>query len=140
MSSSLETVLDELIAVVRGVPGVLFAPDDPPSQLTTHPAGVVWVTAGRAVIGPPELVTYHHTIRIALLTSISNIALANQRILPQVEPVIEAVFSKLRMSGYSEIQNIESIDYTYGPVQWGDIWYFGALIDLGEVKLQRILS
>lgn len=139
MSNSLENVLDELIAVVRSVPGVMYAPDDPPSQIANHPAGVVWLTTGRAVIGPPELVTYHHGIRIALLTAISNIALANQRILPQIEPVIEAVFSRLRESGLSTVQNIEQIEYTYGPVQWGDVWYFGALIDLGDVKIQRAL-
>ena len=139
MSSGLENILDELIATVRSVPGIVFAPDDPPSQIANHPAGVVWVTQGRAVIGPPELVTYHHGIRIALLTAISNIAIANQRILPQIEPVIEAVYGRLRQSGYTDIQNIEQIEYTYGPVQWGDVWYFGALIDLGEVKIQRAL-
>lgn len=139
MSNGLETILDELIDTVRDVPGIRFAPDDPPSSIANHPAGIVWVTEGRATIGPPELVTYHHGIRIALLTAMQNIAVANQRILPVIEPVIEAVYSRLRLSGFSDIQNIEQISYTYGPVQWGDVWYFGALIDLGEVKIQRAL-
>ena len=139
--ASIEGFLDEVIGVVRSVSGLPYVPDDPPSKLATHPAAVIWLSDGRAEIGPPELGTYHHTVRIGLLTSLDNIAIANQRILPKIEPVIEAVWGKLRSSAapFENCQNIAAISYTYGPVQWADIWYFGALIDLEEVKIQRAL-
>ncbi len=136
---SIERFIDEVIEVVRAIPGIAFAPDDPPGTIANHPAAVVWLTEGRAQGGPAPLVTYHHRVRIGLITAFGNMALANQRILPQIEPVIDAVYRKLFTSGYTPIQNIEEISYTYGPIQWGDIWYFGALIDLGEVKIQRTL-
>lgn len=136
---TIETFIDGVIGIVRGLPGIQFVPDDPPSQLASHPAAVVWLTGGRAVIGPPELATYHHEVRVGLLTAMGNIAVANQRILPQIEPVIDAVFGYLKTSPIGTVHNIEQIMYTYGPVQWGDVWYFGALIDLGEVKIQRTL-
>jgi hypothetical protein len=99
------------------------------------------LTGGRSVIGPPELATYHHSVRVGLMTSLQNTAIANQRILPKIETVIEAIWNKLRSSsaGFIHCQNIENITYTYGPIQWADIWYFGALIDLEEVKIQRAL-
>jgi hypothetical protein len=137
--ATLEGFLDELIAVVRDVSGIAFVPDDPPARLASHPAGVVWLTGGRSVIGPPGLATYHHDVRIGLMTAIENTAVANQRILPQIEPVIEAIWTGLTTSAFVNCQNIEGITYTYGPIQWADIWYFGAIIDLEEVKIQREL-
>lgn len=137
--ATLEGFLDELIGVVRDVSGIAFVPDDPPARLASHPAGVVWLTGGRGVVGPPGVATYHHEVRIGLLTAIENTAVANQRILPQIEPVIEAIWTRLTGVGFSNCQNIEDVTYTYGPVQWADIWYFGAIIDLGEVKIQREL-
>jgi hypothetical protein len=139
--ASLDGFIDELIATVRAVSGIHYAPDDPPSKLATHPAAVVWLTGGRSVIGPPELATWHHGVRVGLLTSMDNIAMANQRILPQIEPVVEAIWTKMRSmtEPFTNCQNIEQITYAYGPVQWADVWYFGALIDLEEVKIQRAL-
>lgn len=137
--ASLEGLIDELIETVRTVSGIAFVPDDPPARLASHPAGVVWLTGGRSVIGPPGVATYHHDIRIGLLTAIENTGLANQRILPQIEPVIEAIWTRLATSGFTNCQNIADITYTYGPIQWADIWYFGAIIDLEEVKIQREL-
>lgn len=138
---SIEEFIDELVEVVRAVPGINYAPDDPPGKLATHPAAVVWLTGGRSVIGPPEVATYHHGVRIGLLTSMDNLSMANQRILPQIEPVIDAIWNKLRSSTgpFSGGQHINEITYTYGPVQWADVWYFGALIDLSDVKIQRTL-
>lgn len=137
--ASLEGFLDELIAVVRGVSGIAFVPDDPPARLANHPAGVVWLTGGRSVIGPPGVSTYHHDVRLGLMTAIENTAVANQRILPQLEPVIEAIWARLAGSAFTNCQNIGEITYTYGPIQWADVWYFGAIIDLAEVKIQRDL-
>lgn len=139
--ASLEGFLDELIAVVGSASGIRYAPQDPPSSIASDPAAVVWLASGECVIGPPELATYHHDVRISLMTSMQNIAIANQRILPRIETVIEAVWDKLRSSadGFDNCQNIERITFTYGPIQWGDVWYFGALIDLEEVKIQRTL-
>ena len=125
--------------MVRDASGIRYAPDDPPSSLATDPAAVVWLTDGRSVIGPPDVATYHHTVRIGLLTAMSNIATANQRILPRLEPVIEAVWSRFRSPGFTHCQNIGQITYTYGPVEWGGVWQFGAIIDLEEVKIQRTL-
>lgn len=138
--ATLEGFLDELIGVVRAASGIRYAPDDPPSQIATDPAAVVWLTEGRSVIGPPGVITYHHTVRVGLLGSMQNIAIANQRILPRVEPVIEAIWGALAAGRLTQCQNIESITFTWGPIQWGDIWYFGAMIDLEEVKIQRTLS
>lgn len=137
--ATLEGFLDELIETVRTVSGIAFVPDDPPARLASHPAGVVWLTGGRSVIGPPGVATYHHDVRVGLLTAIENTALANQRILPQIEPVIEAIWTRLAASLFLNCQNIGDITYTYGPIQWADIWYFGAIVDLEEVKIQREL-
>ncbi|HNS38782.1 MAG: hypothetical protein LC131_02925 [Anaerolineae bacterium] len=136
---SIVNTIAALVNVVRDVPGIVFAPDNPPSQIATTPAAVVWLTQGRATIGPPELSTHYHQVRIGLITGMGNIATADQVILPQVEPTIDAVFSALKNGDLPGIHNIAEITYTYGPIQWGDIWYFGAMIDLGEIKLQREL-
>lgn len=139
--ATIEGFLDELIDVVGAVSGIAYAPEDPPSQIATGPAAIVWLTEGRSVIGPPELATYHHTARVGLLTALQNMAIANQRILPRIEPVIEAIWRKLKSStdGFDNCQNIERITYSYGPVEWGGVWQFGAIIDLEEVKIQREL-
>lgn len=139
--ASIEGFLDELIPVIRGASGIRYVPDDPPASIANDPAAVVWLAEGRCEIGPPELATYHYGVRVALVTSIQNTAIANQRILPKIETVIEAVWNKLRdtLSPFTEAQNIEAITFTYGPIQWGDVWFFGALIDLEEVKIQRAL-
>lgn len=139
--ATLEGFMDELIEVVKAASGIRYAPSDPPSTIATDPAAIVWLMDGRSVIGPPEIATYHYTARVGLLTSIQNIAVANQKVLPKIETVINAVWSKLKSSaaGFTNCQNIENITFTYGPIQWGDVWYFGALIDLEEVKIQVTL-
>jgi hypothetical protein len=139
--ATLEGFIDELIAVVRSASGIKYAPDDPPASIANDPAAIVWLTDGRSVIGPPELATYHHGVRVGLITSLQDTKIANQRILPKIETVIEAIWNKLRSSsdGFDHCQNIEQITFTYGPIQWADIWYFGALIDLEDVKIQRTL-
>lgn len=139
--ASIEGFLDEVIGIVRAVTGIAYAPNDPPSAIAADPAAVVWLTDGRAEIGPPELATYHYGVRVGLFTSMQNIAIANQKILPRIEPVIEVIWNRLRSATtpFANCQNIEQITFTYGPIQWGDIWYFGALIDLEGVKIQREL-
>lgn len=139
--ASIESFIDEVIRLVRAVSGIQYAPDDPPGQLATHPAAVVWLTGGRVIMGPDTLVEYHYTVRIGLVTSMQNMALANQRILPQIEPVIEAIAGKQRdlASPFVNSINIDEVTFTYGPIEWADVWYFGALIDLGDVKIQRTL-
>ena len=139
--ATLEGFLDELILEVRQASGINFVPDDPPASIANTPAAVIWLADGRASIGPDTVVTYHHRVRIGLLTGIQNIAIANQKILPKIETVIEAVLSKLASSsdGFDNCQNIEATSYTYGPIEWADIWYFGALIDLEDVKIQRTI-
>ena len=141
--ATLEGFLDELIGVVRAASGIRYAPDDPPSAIATDPAAVVWVTNGRILPGPwstkadgsmAVALDYHHSVRVGLLTSMQNIALANQRILPKIETVIEAIHAA---RPYANCENIEEVAFTYGPIQWGDVWYFGAIIDLGDVKIQR---
>ena len=139
--ATLEGFLDELIGVVRDVSGIAYAPDDPPSQIATGPAAIVWLTEGRCIIGPAEVATYHHTVRIGLMTALQNTSIANQRILPRIEPVIEAIWNKLKSSanGFDNCENIERITYTYGPIEWGGVWQLGAVLDLEEVKIQRTL-
>lgn len=137
--ASLEGFVDEVIAVVRSASGIRYAPDDPPSSLATDPAAVVWLTDGRSLMAPAQVVTYHYGVRVGLLTAMGNIATANQRILPRVEPVIEAIWARLLSPGFTNCQNIGQITFTYGPVEWGGVWMFGAVIDLEEVKIQRTL-
>lgn len=137
-SPSIVGFIDEVIEVIRDLPGIVFVPDDPPATIATHPAAVVWLTDFRANLGPDAIVEHHFGVRIGLITAMSNIAVANQRILPQIEPVIEAIAHKQRQAaGFLNSINIEAVSGTYGPIQWGDIWYFGALIDLGDIKIVR---
>lgn len=139
--ATLEGFQDELIAVVRAASGIRFAPDDPPSQIATTPAAIVWLTSGRVTNAPLGVATYLHDIRIGLLTGISNISIANQKILPKIEVVIEAILAKWQpgVTGFTNAQTLGQITYTYGPVEWGGVWLFGAVIDLEEVKIQRDL-
>lgn len=143
--ATLEGFLDELIGVVRVASGIRYAPDDPPSQIATTPAAIVWLLDSRVIGGPSTIVEYHHTVRVGLLTTMQNIAVANQVILPRIEPVIEAIWQKLladrfggNVDGFGG-NSSQFATYTYGPVQWGEVWYFGAVIDLEDVKIQRTL-
>lgn len=137
--ASLEGFIDEVIDVVRGASGIRYAPNDPPSTIATDPAAVVWLASGRNIMAPPGVVTYHHGVRVGLMTGMGNIAVANQRILPRIEPVIEAIWGRFLSPGFTHCQNIEQITFTYGPIEWGGVWLFGALIDLEGVKIQRAL-
>lgn len=134
---SIVGIIDEVVAVLRPLPGILYVPDDPTGQIITHPAAVVWLSEFRAILGPGDIVEYHFTVRVGLLTSMDDIATANQRILPQIEPVIEAIKRRLWAGQFRNALNIDELTGTYGPIQWGDVWFFGALIDLGDVKIQR---
>ena len=111
--ATLEGLLDELIETVRTVSGIAFVPDDPPARLASHPAGVVWLTGGTSVIGPPGVATYHHDVRIGLLTAIENTAVANQRILPQIEPVIEAIWDRVGgVAGFRQLSEHRGLSRT----------------------------
>lgn len=140
--ATLEGFLDELIVVVRQASGIRYAPDDPPSSIATDPAAIVWLADGRCTNAPLGVATYLHGIRIGLLTGMANISTANQKILPKIETVIEAILAKWQpgVTGFSNAQTLGAITYTYGPVEWGGVWYFGAVIDLEEVKIQRELT
>lgn len=137
--ADIQTFIDEVITVIRGLAAVKMVPDDPTEGVPEWPFSPVFLVDGRSKIGPPELVTYHDTVTVGLLAPSQDMALKNQVILPQKEVVVEALFQALKDGSFS-VKGFSDIEYVYGPIEWAGLDMFGFLFTIRDVKTQRTLT
>lgn len=142
---TLEHFMQELAADLAEIPGIVFAPRHPPEKIAVFPCAVPYNVTGRIVHAPQNLITYLHTVQIAVLTARKDSDKDNEIIIPFLEKVTEKIFLRLSINGtmYSDLETIgdadESASYVYTALPWGGQDYLGYLITLNNVKIQRDL-
>jgi len=139
MATTLKTFLDELIVVLRAVPGLAFVPDEPPEGIIQFPAAIVYVNNSRAELGPMNRVaTYHHDINIAVLVGREHLPTSYQLAVPFIEPVTEAMLTALVVDKvFTDFDNFTEFTYQFGPIDWGGVQYIGYLITMLNAKYRR---
>ena len=138
MATTLQGFIDELIPVIRDVSDINFVPDDPSASLPAFPAAVVYAESGRALQRPAGVATYYHNVTVAVLTNIPDLPHAHRIITPTLETIIEAIFTKFNDIGFTSVEEIGEIGYSFQPTEWGGVELIGFFLTLQDVKFQRV--
>ena len=138
--TTLQGFIDELIPVIRAVADINFVPDDPSEQLPAFPAAIIYTSGGRAVHGPATIATYYANVTIAVVSNVLDLPHAHRIMLPKIEPICEAIITQFHGAGFTGLENIPSMEWTFGASQWGGIDVLGFFITLDDVKYQRIAT
>jgi len=138
MATTLQGFIDELIPVIRDVSDINFVPDDPAATIPNFPAAIVYAESGRSLQRPAGVATYYQNITVAVLTNIPDLPHAHRIITPTLETIIEAIYTKFNAVGFTSVEEIGDINYSFQPTEWGGIDLIGFFLTLQDVKFQRV--
>lgn len=135
--ATLQGAIDELIAVMATVSGVNAAPSDPTEQVSIWPAAMVYGSDGyladiRASAEDKSL----HSVQIAVIMPLNDMAICTQIMVPLYEPIASALITHLNGRTSSHYQTWAGWSYTLGPIDWpsGQLMY-GYVFTINEVKI-----
>lgn len=135
--ATLQGFIDEVITVIEDNSTIAdYVPDEVPLDLKDTPASPVWASSGVVTTGPAGQVKYLHNVRLGILGSLEQMPKINDIFLPELETIVEALQSK-HDSGFTNADTYGDITYTYGPIEWAGIMFFGFLITIEDVKIRR---
>jgi hypothetical protein len=139
---TLNQFIDDVIEELRTIPGVGQVPDDPVDSIASWPFVPVSASIGTSMQEPEGMIKYQHDIQVGYLAPRERITIANQVVLPQLETVIEQLWTKHNddVNGFrTNISTFVNIDYSYGPIEWEGIPMFGLLLDIKGIKIENAL-
>lgn len=117
--ATLQGALDELVTVLDAVTGVNYVPPDPPNSIPTGPTAVPYASGGS--FGSETFGTYkgmHNPVIALVLPQGVSLSIANQVMLPLLEPTIDALYGHRNGVTSSHYSTFTEINYTYGPIEW----------------------
>jgi len=89
---------------------------------------------------PADVATDLHSLQIAVLMPLNDIAQAVNTMLPLYEPIIAAIFNHRNGRTSAHYQTFGDIVYTLGPIDWaGGTLMYGYVFTIQEVKLQNVI-
>lgn len=130
--TEISAVLAEIIAVCDGVSNINFAPTNVTEQAPVSPFAIVYLSGGEARINSATSVRHLSEITIQVGLPLTDMARANEIILPLGQDVILALYQGLVNETITP-QNMETMRYQYGPFLWGGFQMFGWTIVIENV-------
>lgn len=119
MANELANAVAAVQDVVGAITGIRGAPDTPPDQINVFPFSVAYPTNGSWRRTRPG--TREGVQKIAVEIHFSRTGLARDvaEALPFGDTVAEALLGNLTLAG--TVFDLNSIDWTFGPMKWGGI-------------------
>jgi hypothetical protein len=139
--ADLQDAIDQVIAVLRDVPGIRKAYDDPPEQITAFPAGVVFARSGSWKMAPVGAKTGLHNLVIQLHWD-REVDLAHivKEALPFADTVPNAVLLAFLNNELPALQTFEDLTYEFKPLGWGGKATVGYEWMIRNVKMQSTIE
>lgn len=141
---NLKGFVDEILEVLRGLPGENFVPDNPTLNPGSWPYGTVWHNRGTTKAHPAGLIqTDLNDVTIAWMVPLDDLGKAIDYMLPFRERLpMELIKFFVRDQGSQHVQHpwIE-IECELGPIDYpGGEQMYGFLILLRDAKIQNEIT
>jgi len=128
MATTIEQVTDAVVAKLKALTGVKFAPDEPPEQMTAYPFVVVWWSEGEA----REVdATWGYTLD----TVVAQVHIARKDLANDVrtvrgfgDTVRKALVQDPSLGGV--VCSLNRLYMAFRPMEWGGVQTLGYHIEL----------
>lgn len=137
--TEISAVIAEIVTVCGDASGINFAPANVTEQAPTSPFAIVYLSNGEASIKVASAVEHLSEVTIQVGLPLTDMARANEVILPIGQDVILALFQGL-IDGDITPLNFDRMRYQYGPFQWGGFQMFGWTIIIEAVNTLEALT
>lgn len=140
MSTNLNTFIDEVITELATVTG-LKQVGRGPNALTAWPAVPVYSASGRVEGNMGKIADWEHDVRVGLLGPYDgDVGKIQAALAPLLEPLVEALMTKMLAQEYTSIDHFGAVDYVFGPIEWAGTMHFGFLLTIYDVTIRRIMT
>jgi hypothetical protein len=136
--SSIQDAIDAINVLLRAVSGIRVVPDDPPDSMNIYPFAVVYPGSGTWDQGVPgerlglcSLIVELHVARRDLPTAV-------QHALTFADTVPDALMADPTLTG--SVSTYGVIEWTFGPLAWGDTPTIGWRYTLTNVKIREDIA
>lgn len=136
--SSIQDAIDAINVILSAVPGIRAVPNDPPENMNVFPFAVVYPSSGTWEQGVPgerlglcSLVVELHVTRRDLPTAV-------QQALTFADTVPDALMADPTLA--ASVSTYGPIEWTFGPLAWGDVPTIGWRYTLTEVKIREDIA
>jgi hypothetical protein len=137
---TLQGFIDAVVTELNTISGIKYAPADPPDRLVKWPAAPVWAVTGASRVEFGQVVNYEHDVRIGLLGPAEDLSRLSRVLTAYLEPIIQNIFGKYVASGFTDIEAMGDISYTFGPIEWAGVLQFGFLLTIHDVIIRNTTS
>lgn len=127
---AIQTIVDEIQNVIKGLEGMRHTPDDPPEQPSGYPFGVTQVGTGRFDSGSlgKILTDESHRVTAFILVNRQDLPRSVQESTPYADLFRAGLQTDPTLNG--SVLIVQSVDYSYGPISWGGVDLVGYRFDI----------
>lgn len=136
--STIQTLMARIQAKLDAVPGIRSAPLYPPEQMLEGPFAVVYPGSGEAQFGTPGSKKELVTMVVEVMVVRKDLPRDIQKVTGFHDLVLNALMGDTTFGGL--VDTYGRIDWTFGPLQWGDTDTVGYKFQIREIKVRSVIG
>ena len=138
---ALKEAVAEIIDELQTINGIRRVPNEPPENNDQFPFAVVYPITGLYTQGPAQLMKGLHSVNIELhVVRKADLAREFNQIMDLIDTIPWELMKLLNDGGYSELDTIGQIEYTFGPLSWAGVETLGVTYTITGVKVQTAIT
>jgi len=138
---ALKEAVAEIVDELQTISGIRRVPDAPPENNEQFPFAVVYPLTGLYTQGPAQLMKGLHSVNIELhVVRKDDLAREFNQIMDIFDTIPYELMKLLNDGGYSELDTIGVIEYTFGPLEWAGVETLGVTYTVTNVKVQTAIT
>ena len=136
----LQDAIDEIQVLMRALPGIRDAPDEPPDQIAAYPFVVAYASTGTWDAQTPETIIGLHNIIIELHIARRDLPHAVEEAMKYSDQIPDTLYKALRDQTISAIETWNNLTYIFGELNYDMVETIGFQFTLNGVKMREILT
>ena len=137
---ALKEAVAEIVDELQTISGIRRVPDAPPENNEQFPFAVVYPITGLYTQGPAQLMKGLHSVNIELHVARKDLPRDFSLVMDLIDEIPYELMKLLNDGGYSELDTIGVIEYTFGPLSWAGIETLGVTYTITGVKVQTAIT
>jgi hypothetical protein len=138
---ALKDAVADIVDELQTIKGIRRVPDEPPESNDMFPFAVVYPTAGLYTQGPAQLMKGLHSVNIELhVVRKADLAREFNQVMDLIDTIPWELMKLLNDGGYSNLDTIGQIEYTFGPLSWAGEDTLGVTYTINNVKVQTEIT
>lgn len=131
--------IQEIQVLMRELPGVRAAPNEPPDQLTAFPFVVCYVDTGVFRVNTPEDLRGLHNLIIEIHVAYQSLPVAYAQAIRFIEAVPRKLMEGLRDNRLPSLDTFGEISYTFRALAWGGVATLGCQFVIQNTKVRIVV-